>query len=139
MKSFINIILIVILISSCEDVERGTLISGQVVDRQTELPLSEICLVFSGYKQHGLFQPVEDISAHYISVDTNGRFNLQISQEDVDFYSSSIYKKNEGFCTTVPVEMEFLNYDCGGVDCYDLIRPGKKHVFLIKVFNDDGI
>lgn len=140
MKTLIRITVIVFLISSCADGERDTLISGQVVDGQTGLPLTEICLVFLGYKQHGFLQPDEGISAHYISVDNNGRFILQITDEDVDAYSSTVYSKKEGFCTTVPVEMELSNYDCGGINCKDLIWSGREHNFLIKVFYDnDGI
>lgn len=123
---------------SCAKGERDKVISGQVVNSHTGLPFNEICLVFQGFNQHGLFQPDEEISAHYISVDNNGRFNLQITNEDVDAYTSTVYRKLEGYCTTVPMEMEFLNYECDGIICKS-IWSGKKHNFLIKVFDDDGI
>ena len=107
------------------------------MDSHTGLPLTEICLVFQGFKQHGLIQPDEEISAHYISVDSNGRFNLQITNEDVDAYTSTVYRKIEGYCTTVPSEMEFLSFECGTANCKGL-GVGKSHNLVIRVSNFDS-
>lgn len=131
-KTPILSLIVLLLLWSCNGIDKDTLIEGQVVDIQTGDPLSEICLTFYGYRKNGIM-PDEIISVHRTSVEADGRFKLSIFVEDVDFYSSSIYRKKEGICTTNPMEMEFLNFDCGSSECNSLIKPGKKHNFLFKV------
>ena len=129
------IIISTLLMCSCVESERETIISGQVVDKITGEPINTVCIAILGMKNYFL-KGGEHVSTDMAEVDTEGQFYLTLKSKNIDDYLLRVYLKEDGNCDFNIEETEMLGYSCITHNCNSL-QVGKIHHVVVEVSLQD--
>ena len=121
-----------LLVCSCVESERETVISGKVLDEVTGTYLNEVCVVLYGLIDHGPFKGGEVIEKYALDVDEKGNFSSRIIHKEIDVFVLNVIAIQDGLCIyDNENEISFERY-CSPDNCNNIVS-GKKHTLEVKV------